>query len=105
METNRQRCERLGMMDEETLMDISQDKRCELCNRLIEKNLSPQNPACEGKWCETAIDLWLDSEAEVDERECANCGRFNSQTLSCGTFTNDCMRDGDAYFHWIERKE
>lgn len=50
METNRQRCERLGMMDEETLMEISDDRRCELCDEFCEKNLSPTNPACEGGW-------------------------------------------------------
>lgn len=63
METNRQRLESLGMMDEETIMEISQEARRAICNERIEKNLSPQNPACEGKWCEEAADLWLDEEA------------------------------------------
>jgi hypothetical protein len=63
METNRQRCERLGLMDDETLMDISQEERCVVCERFINKNLSPSNPACEGKWCEEAIEYWLDESA------------------------------------------
>ena len=67
METNRQRCERLGMMDEETLIGVSQEKRCVLCDRYIVKNLSPQNPACEGRWCDEVIDFWLDEEAEVSD--------------------------------------
>ena len=67
METNRQRCERLGLMDEETLFEISQDARCESCDRYIEKNLSPQQPACEGRWCEDAIGYWLDEEAKESE--------------------------------------
>lgn len=64
METNRQRLELLGMMDDKTIMEVSQEARCAICNKWIEKNLSPQNPACEGKWCEEAADLWLDEEAE-----------------------------------------
>ena len=64
METNRMRCERLGMMDEETLMDVSQETRCEICNKQIEKNLSPQNPQCDGRWCEEALDLWLEECAD-----------------------------------------
>lgn len=67
METNRQRLERLGMMDDETIMDISVEARCELCNKWIEKNLHPQNPACEGRWCEEAADLWLDEEADESD--------------------------------------
>lgn len=69
METNRQRCERLGMMDDETLLDISQDARCICCDRYVEKNLSPTNPACEGKWCMDAIDYWLEEEAEVEDED------------------------------------
>ncbi len=62
-ETNRERLERLGMMDDETIMDVSQEERCILCNKYIEKNLSPSNPVCEGAWCEEAVELWLDEEA------------------------------------------
>lgn len=69
METNRQRLERLGMMDDETIMDVSQDARCAICNELIEKNLSPQNLVCEGRWCGEAADLWLDEEAEEDDND------------------------------------
>ncbi len=65
IETNAQRLERLGMMDDETIMDVSQERRCALCEKHIEKNLSPTNPACEGRWCEEAAELWLDEDAEV----------------------------------------
>ena len=68
IEINRQRCERLGMKDDDTLMEISQEQRCAFCDKRIEKNLSPQNPACEGRWCEEAIEYWLDEEAIEDER-------------------------------------
>ncbi len=65
-ETNKQRLERLGMMDDDTIMDVSREARCIICER-IEKNLDPQNPACEGRWCEEAADLWLDEEAHEDD--------------------------------------
>lgn len=68
METNRQRLERLGMMDDDTIMEVSQGARCVICDERIQKQLNPQNPACEGKWCEEAADLWLDEEADkVDD--------------------------------------
>ena len=67
METNRQRLERLGMMDDETIMDVSQEARCDLCNKFIEKNLSPENPVCEGRWCNEAADLWLEEEADEED--------------------------------------
>ena len=63
-ESNRQRLERLGMMDDETIMEVSAEARCAICDELIEKNLDPQNPVCEGRWCQEAADLWLDEEAE-----------------------------------------
>ena len=67
METNRQRLERLGMFDDETIMAVSQEARCAICNKLIEKNLDPQNPVCEGRWCAEAADLWLDEEADEED--------------------------------------
>ena len=68
METNRQRMNRLAMMDDiDTVMDIAGDAVCDICNQRIEKNLSPQNPACEDWWCDEAIELWLDEEAEEDD--------------------------------------
>lgn len=68
METNRQRMNRLGMMDDvDTVMDIAGDAVCDICNQRIEKNLSPQSPACEGRWCDEAMELWLDEEAEEDD--------------------------------------
>ena len=38
-----------------------------------------------------------------DKRECANCGRFNKETRSCGEYVEDCMRDYDAYSNWIPK--
>jgi len=55
--------------DDETIMDYYCESVCDICNREIVKNLSPQNPVCEGAWCDEAIDLWLDEEAEEDEGE------------------------------------
>lgn len=67
METNKQRLERLGMFDDETIMEVSQEARCAICIEKIEKNPCPWNPVCEGRWCEEAADLWLDEEAEEEE--------------------------------------
>lgn len=67
METNRQRFKRLGMEDDvDTVMDTNGDQVCEICNDRIEKNLSPTNPACEGQWCEEAVELWLDEPTEEE---------------------------------------
>ena len=64
VETNRIRLERLGMVDKETIIEVSQEKRCVLCDQFIEKNLTPTNPVCEGRWCDEAIEYWLDAYAE-----------------------------------------
>ena len=69
METNRQRCERLGLMDDDTLMELSDGRRCELCDEFCEKNLSPTNPACEGAWCDEALEYWLEEEFEGEDYE------------------------------------
>lgn len=69
METNRQRCERLGLMDYDTLMELSDGRRCELCDEFCEKNLSPTNPACEGVWCDEALEYWLEEEFEGEDYE------------------------------------
>ena len=67
METNRQKLERLGAeVDVDAVMDDFGDRVCEICNERIEKNLSPTNPACEGQWCEEAVELWLDEPAEEE---------------------------------------
>lgn len=34
------------------------DALCEVCDRHISKNLSPSNPACEGRWCDEAFEIW-----------------------------------------------
>ena len=49
METNRQRLDRLCMEDDvDTIMNFAEDEVCAICDREIEKNLSPQSPSCEG---------------------------------------------------------
>lgn len=63
METNLQRCERLGMMGDDTLMELSEGRRCEFCDKLCKKNLSPSSPSCEGRWCDEALEYWLEEEA------------------------------------------
>lgn len=68
METNRQKLERLGIeTDVDTVMDVYGDSCCEICNNLIEKNLSPENPTCEGRWCGEAVELWLEEAAEAED--------------------------------------
>lgn len=42
---------------------------------------------------------------EMDIRECANCGRFQSGGHGCGKYVNTCMQDRDAYSHWIPKSE
>ena len=69
METNYQKCERLGILDTQEMWDLSDGRRCELCDKHIEKNLFPENPACEGKWCEDAIEYWLDETAIGEEKQ------------------------------------
>jgi len=64
--TNREKCELLNY-DMDDMLEASDGVRCEICNAEIDKNLDPQNPACEGRWCEEALELWLDKEADGDE--------------------------------------
>ncbi len=61
-ETNREYLERIGVTDIDEMMEYSEGERCEICNREVEKNLSPTNPTCEGGWCEEALEYWLDEE-------------------------------------------
>lgn len=61
METNREKLKRLGIADDtDSVMEVACDSVCEICADRIEKNLSPTNPACEGQWCQEAVELWLD---------------------------------------------
>lgn len=64
--TNRQRLimEGVDVNDPEALFAADADSICAICNAEIEKNLSPTNPACEGRWCDKAIELYLDKEAK-----------------------------------------
>lgn len=65
--TNREKYASLVETDEiDELLEISVDDRCIICDREIEKNLSPTNPACEGGWCEEALEYWLDEPANED---------------------------------------
>lgn len=68
METDRQRAQRahsLGLEDLfNELIEICQEDICTVCNEEIEKNLSPTNPTCEGRWCAEATEIWLDKDEE-----------------------------------------
>lgn len=65
MATNSQRLQCLCIEDDvDTVMNIAGDEVCEVCDREITKNLNPQNPACEGRWCEEAVELWLGEEVK-----------------------------------------
>lgn len=48
--------------DVDSLMDFALERICRCCQVEIPKNISPTNPACEGRWCEEACELWLDAE-------------------------------------------
>lgn len=68
METNRQRLERLGMMDDRVIDDLTEEIRCNYCFWAREYGggsfITPNGPImCEGRWCNAAIKLWLDDEA------------------------------------------
>lgn len=63
MATNREIVRSEGIpTDVDELMDFAGEAICRCCNDLVEKNLSPSNPSCEGRWCEEACELWLDEE-------------------------------------------
>lgn len=47
------------------------------------------------------IEELMEEDYKKDQRECANCGRFNKNTHGCGKYVDDCMKDGDAYSNWI----
>lgn len=56
-----------NITDINTLLDLSVDNgRCEACDKNINKNLSPYMPCCEGRWCEEALEYWLDEEYRED---------------------------------------
>lgn len=69
IETNRQRLERLGMMDDETIEELTEDIRCDYCEWTRKYGrcvfYGPNGPImCEGNRCDEAIEEWLDDEAE-----------------------------------------
>lgn len=68
MRTNRQRLFDMGVdvSDIEALFNADDAGICGTCDAQIEKSLSPSNPACEGKWCEQAIAIYLDEEVTED---------------------------------------
>lgn len=50
------------------VMEEHTDEICDHCTATIPKNLCPDNPACEGGWCEQATLAWLQAPcAEPDE--------------------------------------
>lgn len=71
-ETNRQRLlrKRVRMiMLFDTAIEQHGDAICKVCDEKVCKNLGPSDPACEGRWCAEAVELWLDEEAEEDDTE------------------------------------
>ena len=65
METNRDKLNRLCMeSDVDTIMDFAESEVCDCCDRFCEKNLSPTQPSCEGRWCEEAISYWLEEHVK-----------------------------------------
>lgn len=67
MMTNREKYASLVEADEiDELLEISGDDRCAICDREIEKNLCPTNPACEGNWCKDALEYWLNEPASEE---------------------------------------
>ena len=41
---------------------------------------------------------------EKDDRECANCGRFQNAYYGCGRYVDECVQDVDAYSNWIPKE-
>ena len=68
METNAEKLERLGIeTDTDSVMDYAGESVCALCMEENSHYLSPQNPACEGKWCDEAVERWLGEPVEEAE--------------------------------------
>lgn len=71
METNRERLERLGMMDDETIDALTEEVRCDYCplpEYLKGVHCYGGNPImCEGTHCQQAIENWLDEEADKED--------------------------------------
>ena len=62
--TNRELLEKKGITDDlDEIFDVGGDRICEICAERIVRNLSPTNPSCEGRWCDEAIEIWLEEEA------------------------------------------
>lgn len=43
---------------------LDKDNLCNACTENIEMNLSPGN-TCEGRWCDLALEYWLEEEVDV----------------------------------------
>lgn len=70
-ETNRQRLERLGMMDDETIDFLTEGILCNYCrfgatNGVM--SIGPNGPTfCEGMYCDQAIERWLNDETDEED--------------------------------------
>lgn len=69
METNRQRLERLGVTDYDTIINMTDEIRCDYCFWAERFGGgvygTPNGPImCEGRYCDDAIQSWLDTEAD-----------------------------------------
>jgi hypothetical protein len=49
-------------LSKKELFDNYGEEICKLCDEYIEKRIDPQCPICEGRWCDEAIDIFLESE-------------------------------------------
>lgn len=61
--TNLERCKELAI-DDDGMMEISLERRCELCRQFFSSNIIGQ---CDSKYCEEALELWLDEAVNWDE--------------------------------------
>lgn len=66
METNRQRLEKRGEMDNSTLTHIFYNLGDRLCGYCRGLRLKEHGELCEGRWCDEAFEEWLENEADEE---------------------------------------
>ena len=66
--TNKQRLNDMGIVNDDDIMEQAlEDGLCDYCRSNIDMNLNPQNPVCEGWYCDEALEEWLEEETEADD--------------------------------------
>lgn len=65
-QTNEQYLQSIGVDTNRTdeVFSAAADDICAVCNAEISKNLCPSNPTCEGRWCDEAVELYLNEEVK-----------------------------------------